>query len=117
MFSSIYIRYEHYLWLQAKSVPWLPNIVLGVITIVVGLACLLLPETKDWPLPMSIADVYRYSRGEFRSRRHTKTEEETEMIWISSSKQFRYITFIHWGYRGNCRLWTNSIDFPNDMII
>ena len=73
---GIYIKYDNYVWLQAKSVPWLPNVVLGVVTIVVGLACLLLPETKDWPLPMSIADVYRYSRGDFRSRNHAKNEEE-----------------------------------------
>ena len=46
--------------------PWLPNLVLGVIAFVIGLASLLLPETNRWPsLPMSIADVYRYSRGEF----------------------------------------------------
>ena len=71
--------------MQAKSVPWLPNLVLGVITFVVGLACLLLPETKDWPaLPMSIADVYRYSRGEFETYNPDKRDEGQERKKIAA---------------------------------
>ena len=66
------------IWLQAKSVPWIPNGVFGVINLVVGLSCLLLPETKDWPLPMSVGDVYRFTAGELQSnKRDEKEKEET----------------------------------------
>ena len=106
IFCGIYIKYEHYLSLQAKSVPWLPNVVIGVVTVVVGLACLLLPETKDWPLPMSIADVYRYSRGEFRSINHTENEEENEMIWISTGWNPYYI----WSCFNTLSLFTGDVE-------
>ena len=46
--------------------PWLPNVILGVISFLVAMVTLLLPETRDWPLPQSIADVYRYTAGVHR---------------------------------------------------
>ena len=72
---------DRQLWLQAKSVPWLPNMVLGVIAFVVGLTCLLLPETKDWPaLPMSIAEVYRFSKGDFGPAKPDDRKEKEKFI-------------------------------------
>ena len=52
---------------------------LGVIAFVIGLASLILPETNRWPaLPMSIADVYRYSRGEFETCNPDKRNDGPE---------------------------------------
>ena len=48
--------------------PWVPNLIMGLISLAVAFVTLMLPETKDWPLPQSIADVYRYTRGEHRAR-------------------------------------------------
>ena len=48
---------------QAKETPWIPNVILGIISFSVALITLLLPETKDWPLPQTIEDVHLFSKG------------------------------------------------------
>ena len=63
---------------QARNVPWLPNLVLGILSLAVGLTTLLLPETRHWPLPQSIADVHKYAKGNFPK---AATESQSYTIW------------------------------------
>ena len=54
--------------LQVRSKPWIINVSLGILSILVAMATLLLPETKDWPFPQSIEDVHTFTRGRPRAR-------------------------------------------------
>jgi hypothetical protein len=47
---------------QARKVFWLPGLVFGVLSVVVGLLALLLPETLNRPLPQTIEDIENWSR-------------------------------------------------------
>ncbi|CAH1797125.1 unnamed protein product [Owenia fusiformis] len=47
---------------MAKTVPWVPATVFGVLSIVVGLMTLLLPETLGRPLPQTIEEVETWTR-------------------------------------------------------
>ena len=42
---------------QARKVPWLPQVLLGIVSIIAGLAALLLPETRWRPLPETVEEV------------------------------------------------------------
>lgn len=56
--------------LVAKAVPWLPNVIFGVISLVAGGLTFLLPETLHRPLPVTIQEVEQW--------RLTLTKEEKE---------------------------------------
>lgn len=45
----------------AREVPWLPGILFGVLSVIVGLLTLLLPETMNRPLPQTIEDIENWS--------------------------------------------------------
>ncbi len=44
-------------YFQAVKHPWVPNVILVVISLTVGFATFLLPETVDKPLPQTVEDV------------------------------------------------------------
>ncbi|KAK2177215.1 hypothetical protein NP493_613g03003 [Ridgeia piscesae] len=48
--------------LVAREVPWLPGIIFGVLSVIVGLLTLLLPETMNRPLPQTIEDIENWSQ-------------------------------------------------------
>lgn len=48
--------------LVAREVPWLPGILFGVLSVIVGLLTLLLPETMNRPLPQTIEDIENWSQ-------------------------------------------------------
>lgn len=50
--------------MQARRVKWLPSSVFGILSIVVGLLALLLPETLNRPLPQTIEDIENWSRDQ-----------------------------------------------------
>lgn len=45
--------------LLSSFVSWLPLLVYGTVPVVSGLAALLLPETKNLPLPDTIQDIQK----------------------------------------------------------
>ena len=52
--------------------------VLGCVSFCVSLVTLLLPETKNWPLPQSIADVHNYSAGNYTKKTDSTVSKELE---------------------------------------
>ena len=42
--------------------PWLPNVVFGVLCLIAGVFTLLLPETLGRPLPQTIEEVEAWTR-------------------------------------------------------
>ncbi len=57
-------------YFQAKAVPWLPNVVFGIMALLAGALTLYLPETLNRALPQTIEEVENWSR--------TLTSEEKE---------------------------------------
>ena len=47
---------------QAKTLSWLPGVIMGLISIVVGFITLCLPETRDYPLAQDLIDIYAMDR-------------------------------------------------------
>ena len=47
---------------QSRVVPWLPNVVFGVMCLIAAIMTLLLPETLGRPLPQTIEEVERWTR-------------------------------------------------------
>lgn len=48
--------------LVARNIPWLPGILFGTSSIIVGCLALLLPETLNRPLPQTIEDIENWSK-------------------------------------------------------
>ena len=48
---------------QSHIVPWLPGILFGTLSIVVGLLTLLLPETLNRPLPQTIEEIDMWNKA------------------------------------------------------
>jgi len=46
-----------FLYQQAREMPWLPQVILGVCSIAAGFAALILPETRWLPLPDTVEEV------------------------------------------------------------
>ena len=62
--------------MSESSLTWVPNLVIGLLSLLVGVVTqFMLPETKEWPLPQSIADMHRYNE---RKNHHPVKEEIAE---------------------------------------
>lgn len=66
------ITYYHVFLSQAREVPWLPGILFGGLSVVVGLLTLLLPETMNRPLPQTIEDIENWSQSDQPKRELTE---------------------------------------------
>ncbi|XP_074650760.1 organic cation transporter protein-like [Tubulanus polymorphus] len=53
--------------LLARKIPWLPGVIFGVLSIIVGGLTLLLPETLGQPLPQTIDDMKQWNRKRRKS--------------------------------------------------
>ena len=68
-----YPIFYYFYYLQARSIPWLPQVLLGILSIVAGLVALLLPETRWHSLPDTIAEIEGWSK-----KKKKPTEEEAD---------------------------------------
>ena len=66
-------------FIQGRSNAWIINVSLGIISLVVAMATLLLPETKDWLFPQCIEDVYTFTRGRSRARSHFVAPDDNSL--------------------------------------
>jgi len=69
-----------------KYVPWLPAPLFGTLSIAAGLLVILLPETKDRPLPQTIEDIENWSK-EPSLAKDSKVIAEQELETIESNAQ------------------------------
>lgn len=53
---------KYYLPLQYDFVPWLPNVIFGVMCVIAAVITLMLPETLGRPLPQTIKEVENWTR-------------------------------------------------------
>ena len=70
---------------QGKAVPWLPNVIFGVISLLAGGLTFLLPETLHRALPQTIEEVERWTLSltkeeKERAKMAAKAAKEREMM-------------------------------------
>ena len=74
--------------------PWIPNLIFGILAIVAALLGLILPETANRPLPQTIDDIVSWRHEKSQIEAKSGEEEIPDEIPVKSQTTLQHETHI-----------------------